>query len=111
MFLIRERINQDIRGLTSILFSNESYAFLKMREMIGHVVFNTYFARESRGLILSIVRGHNSLLLWVLLLFLFLFRRRNIFLILLVLSTNFLRRVHKVDRSGRKSSQFGTGVQ
>lgn len=69
MLLSGERIIKDNGGPTSILFSNEICAFLKTWVTIGHVVFNTLFARESGGFILSIFRRHNDLLLWVLLIF------------------------------------------
>ena len=111
LLLLRgERIIKDIGGPTSILFSNVLRAFLKMQAVIGHVVFRTDFARESGKFIISIFRRHSSLLLWTLLLFWLPLRRRGLFLILLVLTTGFLRRLHKFYRGGRKSSRFCIGV-
>ena len=39
-----------------------------------------------------------------------LLRRSDLFLFLLVLATGYLCRLHRVNRSGRKSSRFGRGV-
>ena len=110
LLLRRERIVRDHEGSTSVLLSNEVYAFMEMQTMMCHMAFHTYFARELDNFFLSIVRFGSSFLLGIGLHSGLILRRRDLFLVLLVLVTKFLCRLHIVNRGGRKRSRFGRGV-
>lgn len=100
LLLIEKRISKDSGGLTRIPLGKVFCAFLKSRTSPSHVVFSTEFAWISGGFILFLVNRYSGLLFWVGLLWWLIFRRRSLFLILLILATGFLCRLHRVYHSG-----------
>lgn len=110
LLLSEKRIPKDSGGLTSIPFGKVFYAFLKMWTMPGHMIFSIKFAGISGRFIFFLISRCSGLLFWVWLFCWLLLRRSDLFLILLVLATGFLCRLHRVYHSGRKSNWFGRGV-
>lgn len=94
LLLSGKRISKGSGVLTSIFFGKVFCEFLKTQTMLSHVVFSIEFAMKYGGFILFLVRRRNNLLFWVFLLYLPLFRRSGLFLILLFLTTEILCRLH-----------------